>query len=164
MSGYAWPRRFRPVDYRDDEKRYFQVEPGVQLLGYCHWKNDRHAHPTVIAVHGLEGSSDARYMLGTAAKAAQEGFNTIRLNLRNCGNTEHLTPTLYNSGMSGDVLAVANELIERDGLGSIFLIGHSMSGNIVLKLAGEMAKRSFRVSLESVPSRHLLTSAPVQPR
>jgi predicted alpha/beta-fold hydrolase len=76
-------------------------------------------------------------MLGTAAKALREGFNTIRLNLRNCGNTEHLTPTLYNSGMSGDLLAVVNELIEQDNLRNIFLVGYSMSGNIVLKLAGE---------------------------
>jgi predicted alpha/beta-fold hydrolase len=137
LGGYAWPRRFRTTEHRHDERRLFEIEPGVQLLGYCRWRDARLDHPTLIVVHGLEGSSDARYMLGTAAKALREGFNTIRLNLRNCGNTEHLTPTLYNSGMSGDLIAVVNELIERDGLRNIFLVGYSMSGNIVLKLAGE---------------------------
>lgn len=137
IGGYAWPRRFRLSEYRDDERRLFEIEPGIQLLGYCKWLSGRRDHPTLIVVHGLEGSSDARYMLGTAAKAIRAGFNTIRLNLRNCGNTEHLTPTLYNSGMSGDLLAVVNELIEKDGLRNIFLVGYSMSGNIVLKLAGE---------------------------
>ena len=137
LSGYAWPRRFRMTEHRHDEKRLFEIEQGVQLLAYCRWQADRHAHPTLMIVHGLEGSSDARYMLGTAAKALRENFNTIRLNLRNCGNTEHLTPTLYNSGMSGDLLAIANELIDRDGLRNIFVAGYSMSGNIALKLAGE---------------------------
>src|SRR6266850_8045474 len=69
LSGYAWPRYFLMTEHRDDEKRLFQIEPGVQLLGYCHWLADRHSHPTLIIVHGLEGSSEARYMLGTAAKA-----------------------------------------------------------------------------------------------
>jgi predicted alpha/beta-fold hydrolase len=137
LAGYAWPRRFRFKAHRHDERRFFEIEPGIKLLAYCRWLPDRHNHPTLITLHGLEGSSDARYMLGTAAKALRKGFNTIRLNLRNCGNTEHLTPTLYNSGMSGDLLAVVNELVEQDKLRHIFVVGYSMSGNIVLKLAGE---------------------------
>ncbi len=141
LAGYAWPRRFRLRGLRRDETRLFEVEPGTQLLAHCHWLSSRREHPTLIALHGLEGASDARYMLSTAAKAIKQGFNTIRLNLRNCGNTEHLTRTLYNSGMSSDVLAVVNELIERDGLSDIFVVGFSMSGNIVLKLAGEEGSR-----------------------
>ncbi len=137
IGGYAWPRWFDMTFYSNDERRLFEVEPGIQMLGHCKWMKDRVDHPTVIFIHGLEGSSDARYMLGTAAKALQAGFNTIRLNLRNCGGTEHLAPTLYNSGMSGDLLSIVTELIERDGLKNIFLVGHSMSGNLVLKLAGE---------------------------
>ena len=141
LSGYAWPRSFRMTEHRHDEKRFFEVEPGIKLLGYCRWLTDRKTRPTLIIVHGLEGSSDARYMLGTAAKGLREGFNTVRLNLRNCGNTEHLTPTLYNSGMSNDLLAIVNELYERDGLRNIFLVGYSMSGNIALKLAGEQGEQ-----------------------
>lgn len=81
-------------------------------------------------------------MLGTADKAFRAGYNVVRLNLRNCGGTEHLTPTLYNSGLSGDIHAVVKELIERDELRSIFLAGFSMSGNIVLKFAGEAGGRA----------------------
>jgi len=65
------------------------------------------------------------------------GFNVVRLNQRNCGNTEHLTETLYHSGLSGDIRSVVLELIERDGLGNIFAAGFSMGGNLVLKMAGE---------------------------
>jgi hypothetical protein len=87
--------------------------------------------------HGLEGSVDSKYMLGTADKAFNAGFNVIRVNHRNCGNTEHLTPTLYHSGLSQDVSVVVRELTEIDNLTRLFVVGFSMSGNIVLKYAGE---------------------------
>jgi hypothetical protein len=76
-------------------------------------------------------------MLGTAESATRAGFNVVRLNQRNCGGTAHLTPKLYNSSLSGDVRAVVEELIERDGLPEIFTGGFSMGGNLVLKMAGE---------------------------
>src|SRR5258708_20620806 len=76
-------------------------------------------------------------MLAIAHKAFRAGFNVVRVNLRNCGGTEHLTPTLYHGGLSEDLRAVTSELIERDGLQRLFLIGYSLGGNMVLKLAGE---------------------------
>ena len=58
---------------------------------------------TVLLVHGLEGSSDSRYIQGITARAWAAGCNVIRMNMRNCGDTEALSPTLYHSGLSGDV-------------------------------------------------------------
>jgi predicted alpha/beta-fold hydrolase len=78
-------------------------------------------------------------MLGLAERAFVAGWNAVRLNQRNCGGTESLTPTLYNSGLSGDYRAVLAELIERDSLPEIFIAGYSMGGNLVLKMAGELA-------------------------
>jgi len=78
-------------------------------------------------------------MLGLAERAFVAGWNAMRLNQRNCGGTESLTPTLYNSGLSGDYRAVLFELIEKDSLPEIFFAGYSMGGNLVLKMAGELA-------------------------
>ncbi|MFZ1803112.1 MAG: alpha/beta fold hydrolase, partial [Nitrospira sp.] len=122
------------------EARLFPVEPQTQLQGFCHWQGDRMASPTAVLVHGLEGSSESRYMRGIAAKAYRAGFNVIRLNQRTCGGTEHLTPTLYNSGLSGDYRMILNELAHREGLDRIWLIGYSMGGNLVLKAAGELGQ------------------------
>jgi len=77
-------------------------------------------------------------MIGTAEKLFANGFNALRLNMRNCGGTEHMTPTLYHAGLTDDVRQIARQLIDLDGLSDIYLIGFSMGGNIVLKLAGEM--------------------------
>lgn len=111
--------------------------PGTQMRADCHWQKYPREHPTLMLVHGLEGSSDSGYILGTAEKAFVAGFNVVRLNQRNCGGTEHLTPHLYHSGRSSDVRAVVEELIDRDKLPEIFAAGFSMGGNLVLKMAGE---------------------------
>lgn len=124
------------------EARLFTVAPESQLLGYCHWQPDPKRRPTLIFIHGLEGCSESHYMLGIAQKAWRRGFNVVRLNQRNCGETEHLTPTLYNNGMSGDVRAVLGELAARDGLDSLWLGGYSMGGNLVLRAAGELGASS----------------------
>lgn len=119
------------------EDSLFTVEPAVQVLCQCHWQEDRSGRTTLIVVHGLEGSSESKYVIGTANKAWTKGMNVIRMNMRNCGGTEKLTPTLYNSSMSADVGGVVKALIEQDGLRAIALAGFSMGGNLVLKLAGE---------------------------
>ena len=119
------------------EARLFQVEPDAQVLCHCHWQPARQERFTILLVHGLEGSSQSQYVVGTACKAWQKGWNVVRMNVRNCGDTEKLCPTLYTSGLSADVRAVAMALIEQDGLDAIGLAGFSMGGNQVLKCAGE---------------------------
>lgn len=124
------------------ERRRFLIDehqPGaqVEVECVCHWQADRHTAMTVIVVHGLEGSVDSQYVIGTGSKAWASGMNVVRMNMRNCGNTESLTPTLYHSGLSADVAAVAEELIAEDDLQRISIVGFSMGGNLALKLAGE---------------------------
>jgi hypothetical protein len=68
-------------------------------------------------------------------------MNVVRMNMRNCGATESLTPTLYHSGLSGDLAAVVNHFTEKYGLERVALVGYSLGGNLVLKLAGEWGNR-----------------------
>src|SRR5882762_4458008 len=132
-----WPRRFPRLPR--STPREFETEPGTRIRGQCHWQTEPRDRPTLVLVHGLEGSSESGYMMGLAERAFAAGWNALRLNQRNCGGTEPLTPTLYNSGLSGDYRAVLTELIERDSLPEIFFAGYSMGGNLVLKMAGELA-------------------------
>ena len=61
----------------------------------------RHSAATVIAVHGLEGSTDSQYMLGVARHGLAAGMNVVLMNQRNCGGMDHCAPTLYNSDQVG---------------------------------------------------------------
>jgi predicted alpha/beta-fold hydrolase len=135
LAAYLWPLRAR--DQTGDEERLFQVEPGSQILARCRWQPNRTEHPTLLMWHGMEGSTASAYMVSTAEKAFQAGFNAVRVNIRNCGGTEHLSPTLYHGGLTHDARVVIEELIETDHLPRLFLAGFSLGGNMILKLAGE---------------------------
>jgi predicted alpha/beta-fold hydrolase len=90
------------------------------------------------------------------------GFNVLRLNQRNCGGTEHLTPTLYESGLSRDYRAVLEELITKDRLPEIFFVGYSMGGNLVVKMAGALGNyppRELRGVCAVCPSLDLAASS-----
>lgn len=150
LGAYAWPRRNHLRSSTiNDEKRLFQVDENVQVLARCRWQPNRHDCSTLVIWHGMEGSIDSVYMWSTANKAFRIGFNVVRVNYRNCGGTEHLTPTLYHGGMSNDLRVVLNELIDKEGLKRLFPIGFSLGGNLVLKLAGEYG--------ESVPKEIIAT-------
>ncbi len=137
LAALAWPRH---LPASPDEPRLFKVDPGARILARCRWHEDRTSRATLILVHGLGGSCDSSYVLGAADLAYRAGANVVRLNQRNCGGTEHLTPTLYHSGMSGDLAAVVRELAEHDGLADVLVAGFSMGGNLALKMAGEMGE------------------------
>ncbi len=139
MTLYAWgrPRRFPRLP--PPETRFFDVEPGTRVLAHCHWQADRAAHPAILALHGLEGSSHAHYMRGLADKAFASGFNVVLLNQRNCGGTEELAAGLYHSGLTADAAHVLGELTARDGIDRIVVAGYSLGGNLALKLAGDFA-------------------------
>lgn len=130
----------------------------------CHWQPDeiRAARPTAIIVHGLEGSSNSQYVVGNANKLWKAGANVVRMNMRNCGGTEALSSTLYHSGLSGDVGAVMRYFTELYGLTSLSLIGYSMGGNLVLKLAGDLgvaAPKALRSVIGVSPAIDLGPSA-----
>ena len=110
-----------------------------RVLCHCNWQPDavRADCLTMLLVHGLEGSWQSQYMLGNAEKAWNAGWNVIRMNMRNCGGTELLSPTLYHSGLSGDVAAVSEYFVALYGLTQLAWVGYSMGGNLVLKAAGE---------------------------
>ena len=110
----------------------------------CHWQPSavRRSYLTAIILHGLEGSSKSQYVLGNAAKFWNAGCNVVRMNMRNCGGTERLTSTLYHSGMSDDVGAVLQHFVDAERLEQVVLIGYSMGGNLVVKLAGDLGRHA----------------------
>jgi hypothetical protein len=144
LAGNYLPRK---IALPEPESMLVEVEGPVggygpsYVLCHCHWQpvEVRAKRLTVIFVHGLEGSSSSKYMIGNAARALAAGFNVVRMNMRSCGGTDSICPTIYHSGRSGDVAAIVRKLALDHGIQSVALVGYSMGGNLVLKLAGEMA-------------------------
>jgi predicted alpha/beta-fold hydrolase len=137
MTIFAWakPRRFDGLPAR--ENRFFDTAPETRVLAHCFWQSERSRHPLLLALHGLEGSSEAHYMRGIAAKAFTRGFNVILLNQRNCGGTEALCAGLYHSGLTEDAKHVIDEVARTDSINQVVVTGYSLGGNLALKLAGD---------------------------
>jgi predicted alpha/beta-fold hydrolase len=136
-----WPRKLLPLKIQS-QQRVFQVSADSFVLTHCHWQHNSKNSPTIIILHGLEGSANSLHVIGLTAKALELGYNVIRMNMRNCGGSIHLSPSLYNAGLSADVISVINELHTSDKLEKIFLAGFSLGGNIVLKTAAELSQNS----------------------
>lgn len=137
----------RNISLPEPERLLVEVEGPVSgygpsyVLCHCHWQPQevRAQRLTVVLIHGLEGSSNSQYMIGNTARALAAGFNVVRMNMRSCGGTDEICPTIYHSGRSGDVAAVIRKIVETQQLESIALVGYSMGGNLILKFAGETA-------------------------
>jgi predicted alpha/beta-fold hydrolase len=138
MTVFAWARRRRFANLPGPEARLVRVSTDTQVRADCYWQANRAGCPTLLGLHGLEGSSEAHYMRGLAAKAWQRGWNAVLLNQRNCGGTEHLTPGLYHSGLTDDPRNVIRTLVAEYGLPAIGVVGYSLGGNLTMKLAGEL--------------------------
>ena len=111
-----------------------------QVLCHCHWqpREVRSGRLTVVLVHGLEGSSSSQYIVGNTVRALGAGLNVVRMNMRTCGGTDALSPTIYHSGRSGDIGRVVEAIVREQELEAVALVGYSMGGNLVLRWAGEV--------------------------
>ena len=155
MTLYTWarPRHFPALPA--PVRRYFDVAPDARVLAQCHWQSSPSTRPTLLALHGLEGSSRAHYMRGLADKAFARGLNVVLLNQRNCGDTEHLSRGLYHSGLSADPATVIRELVEVDRLSAITIVGYSLGGNLALRLAGTAPSGALRAVCAISPTMDL---------
>jgi predicted alpha/beta-fold hydrolase len=143
LAGNYWPRA--PFNLPSVAEAV-EVDPsdGSRVLCHCHWQPEpaRAQCLTVLLVHGLEGSSDSQYIRGITARAWAAGCNVIRMNMRNCGGTDSWTPTLYHSGHSDDLGAVLHHFARKFKLQRMAMVGYSMGGNLVLKLAGDLGSQA----------------------
>ena len=140
IVGRYWPRSLDTKRF-PTKSRYFVTDADTTVLAKVNeLDSDRPAEerPTVLALHGLAACDHAPYMITSAQTALSGGFDSIRLNMRNCGGTEQLCKTLYHSGLTHDLRRVIEELAPRP----LYLLGYSMGGNIALKLAGEWGERA----------------------
>jgi len=135
VLGNFWPRKLDMSRY-PVESRLYRTEPGVQVLVQTQRPLGA-PRGELILVHGLEGSAESGYMRTMAKAALDAGYVVNRFNNRTCGGTAHLANTLYHSGLTVDLRALLQQF--RDvGRAPAHLVGYSLGGNMVLKLAGEL--------------------------
>jgi predicted alpha/beta-fold hydrolase len=101
--------------------------------------------PRLLILHGLEGSSFSVYAQGLLSAARERGWRASALNFRSCARQladrsrwiPNLRPRLYHSGETGDLGFVVAHLAATESSGTLFAVGASLGGNVLLKWLGE---------------------------
>jgi len=89
----------------------------------------------VILCHGLEGSSDSKYIRDLAQALVAYDWDVCAMNYRSCSGEINRQLRMYNSGSTDDLHTVL-QYIEVD-YATLGLVGISLGGNLILKYLGE---------------------------
>ncbi len=99
-------------------------------------RNDSSA-PRLLLLHGLEGTINSVYLLGTLAEAQRRGWAADVLIFRTCNGRMNRARRMYHSGETADLDFVVQRLVQSCPTQSLVIAGFSLGGNVLLKWLGE---------------------------
>lgn len=111
----------------------------IEMSTPKHWKK---TNPTIVMVHGLCGSHKSNYLIRLARKFKNKSYRVARVNLRGSGSSRGFAKAAYHCGSSEDLYVTIKYIKEKAPESPLILIGFSLGGNIVLKLAGELGDKA----------------------
>jgi len=128
------------------------------------WDNDfmdldfskANSNTLAILIHGLEGSSESKYMISTTNELNGKGIDTVSVNLRGCSGEDNLLLGTYHSGKTEDVHFIVNHILDNYDYENILIIGFSLGGNLTLKYMGEYSE-----TLSTKVKGAIATSVPI---
>lgn len=91
----------------------------------------------VIIIHGLEGSSDSKYVQSLSQVLNENNYDALALNLRGCSGGPNRLLSSYHSGKTDDLEGVISYLETQFFYEEIAIVGYSLGGNMTLKYLGE---------------------------
>ena len=118
----------------DTQTVILELPEQVRIRAECYFGEP--GAPTLLAIHGVGGSSQSPYMQGFLHKACLEGWNAVLLNLYDLNLAGH-RPVIFHSGSSRELDCVVRSVLDLDQCGALVLVAVSMGGNMLLKLLGE---------------------------
>lgn len=120
---------------------------GVRLLGLLSLAKESGRSSTVpheagerriaLVLHGWEGSAESCYVVSLGAQLLASGFDVLRLNLRDHGESHHLNREIFHSCRLAEVVGATRAVAERFPKARIFLAGFSLGGNFVLRVSAD---------------------------
>lgn len=93
--------------------------------------------PTLIVLHGLEGSAESSYARMLLQAAADRGWRAAVLHFRDCGDYRNRLPRRYHAGETNDIRFFLERLRTEGHQGPMMAAGYSLGGNVLLKYLGE---------------------------
>ena len=101
----------------------------------------------VVLLHGWEGSAESLYVLSLGQQLFERGFDVLRLNLRDHGDTHHLNRGLFHSCLLPEVVGAMSALQTALGGGQpLKLVGFSLGGNFLLRVGARARASGLRIA------------------
>ena len=108
---------------------------GVRLLCYHSARRPSDCRGTVVIIHGWLGSAQSTYVVQLGRTLFKHRLDVYRLNLRDHGRSAHLNRGLFYATRLAEVEEAIAQIVDRSQNGPIYLVGFSLGGNFVLRLA-----------------------------
>jgi predicted alpha/beta-fold hydrolase len=121
------------------ERLVVALDDGDALIARAWWQPNRPARGTVLLVHGVGGDAESAPVMRAALACYRAGWHVVRLNLRGAGEGVATATSIYHAGLTSDVDAAVRALVRDPAVGRLCVIGISLGGSMLLKLAGEWA-------------------------
>ncbi|MEA3177963.1 MAG: uncharacterized protein QOI59_1486 [Gammaproteobacteria bacterium] len=118
---------------------------GVRLQCFGSSPTNSTGRPAVI-LHGWEGSAQSLYILSLAQQLFDQGFETLRLNLRDHGETHHLNRDLFHSCRLSDVVGALRAIQNLYPARPMSLAGFSLGGNFLLRAAAQAGDAGLNIA------------------
>ncbi len=100
----------------------------------------------VVLLHGWEGSAESLYILSLAQSLFERGYEVLRLNLRDHGDTHHLNLELFHSCRLPEVIGAVRAIQQRLPGHALSLAGFSLGGNFMLRVAADAEAEGLRIA------------------
>ena len=99
----------------------------------------------VVLLHGWEGSAESLYVLSLGQLLFERGFDVLRLNLRDHGDTHHLNRDLFHSCLLPEVVG-AMRALQAALAKPLRLVGFSLGGNFMLRVGAQAREANLEVA------------------
>ena len=161
---WAPPKRF--TEHEERLRIPLGGDEDGALIARAWWQSRSGANSApktaVLLVHGVGGDSSSQYVVRAAVAMHRAGYHAVRANLRGAGEGMCEAPLLYHAGLTDDLRALVNFLLDDPRVSDVAIVGFSLGGNATLKLAGEWGsdhpKRIRAMCAVSPPLDLILTS------
>ena len=134
-----WGALFRPTPYVLCQRERWETPDG-DFLDVDRVEGTARA-PAVIGLHGLEGASQSKPILGLMAAARRVGWEAVGINFRSCSGASNRLRRAYHGGDSVELGWVIGRVIAQDPTRAVGCVGVSLGGNVLLKYLGEHGAR-----------------------
>ncbi len=108
---------------------------GIRLQAF--YSGNGRPRRLALLLHGWEGSARSSCVLSLGATLFAAGFEVLRLNLRDHGESHPLNREIFHCCRLAEVAGAVRAIAERFEHAALYLAGFSLGGNFLLRVAAE---------------------------